>query len=160
MLLRQGFKKALCNTQKQTQGSCQIEKTKIWPNRKNKTPENELNKKEITNLSDAEFKTLVIRMLKELIEYFNSMKKTQAEMKVTLSEIKKNLQGTNSGRDETEYQMNDLEHKEEKSIQSEQQEEKRIQKTHGIRSLWYISKCTNIQMIGVPEEEKEQEIEN
>ena len=49
-------------------------------------------------------------------------------MKVTLSEIKKNLQGTNSGRDETEYQMNDLEHKEEKSIQSEQQEEKRIKK--------------------------------
>ena len=39
---------------------------------------------EITNLSDAEFKTLVI---KELTEYGNSMKKTQAEMKVTLSEI-------------------------------------------------------------------------
>ena len=81
-------------------------------------------------------------------------------MKVTLSEIKKNLQGTNSGRDETEYQMNDLEHKEEKSIQSEQQEEKRIQKTHGIRSLWYISKCTNIQIIGIPGEEEEQEFEN
>ena len=38
---------------------------------------------EISNLSDAEFKTLVIKMLKKLI------KKTQAEMKVTLSEIKK-----------------------------------------------------------------------
>ena len=45
---------------------------------------------EIRNLSDAEFKTLVIRMLKELIGYFNSIKNTQAEMKVTLSEIKKN----------------------------------------------------------------------
>ena len=33
----------------------------------NKTPEKELNKMEISNLSDAEFKTLVIRMLKELI---------------------------------------------------------------------------------------------
>ena len=30
-----------------------------------KTPENELNKMEISNLSDAEFKTLVIRMLNE-----------------------------------------------------------------------------------------------
>ena len=49
-------------------------------------------------------------------------------MKVTLSEIKKNLQGTNSGWDEAENQINDLEHKKEKSIQSEQQEEKRIQK--------------------------------
>ena len=31
-----------------------------------KTPEKELNEMEISNLSDAEFKTLVIRMLKEL----------------------------------------------------------------------------------------------
>ena len=41
----------------------------------NKTPEKELNKMEISNISDAEFKTLVIRMLKELIEYGNSIKK-------------------------------------------------------------------------------------
>ena len=33
----------------------------------NKTSEKELNEMEITNLSNAEFKTLVIRMLKELI---------------------------------------------------------------------------------------------
>ena len=64
--------------------------------RQNKTPEKELNEMEISNLSDAEFKALVIRMLQELIGYFNSTKKIQAEMKVTLSEMKKNLQGTNS----------------------------------------------------------------
>ena len=52
----------------------------------NKTPEKEL-KTEITNLSDAVFKTLVIRMLKELIEYGNSIKKIQEEMKFTFSEI-------------------------------------------------------------------------
>ena len=57
----------------------------------NKIPEKEVNKMEISNLSDAEFKTLVIRMLEELSGYFNNIKKTQAEMKVTLSEIKKNL---------------------------------------------------------------------
>ena len=61
----------------------------------NKTPEKELNKREIANLSDAEFKTLVIRMLKELIEY--KVKETGEGMKVTLSEIKKNLQRTSSG---------------------------------------------------------------
>ena len=71
---------------------------------------------EITNSSDAEFKTLVFRMPKELIEYGRNIKK---EMKVTLSEIKKNLQGTNSGEDEAKNQINDLEHKEGKSIQSE-----------------------------------------
>ena len=85
-----------------------------------KTPEKELNKMEINNLSDAEFKALVVRILKELTGYFNSIKKTQAEMKGTLSEINKNIQGTNSGVDEAENQINDLEHKEAKNIQPEQ----------------------------------------
>ena len=44
----------------------------------NKTAEKELNKMEISNLSDAEFKTLVIRILQELTGYFNGIKKTQA----------------------------------------------------------------------------------
>ena len=54
-----------------------------------KTPEKELNKMEISNLSGAEFKTLVIRIPKELIGYFKSIKEknTQVEMKVILSEI-------------------------------------------------------------------------
>ena len=34
-----------------------------------KIPEKELRNKEIANLSDAEFKTLVIRMLTEMAEY-------------------------------------------------------------------------------------------
>ena len=46
----------------------------------NKTPEKGLKKMEISNLSDAELKTLVIRMLKEHSGYFNSIKKTQEEM--------------------------------------------------------------------------------
>ena len=40
-----------------------------------KTPEKELNKMEISNVSDAGFQTLVIRMLKELSEDLNSIKK-------------------------------------------------------------------------------------
>ena len=77
----------------------------------NKTPEKELNKLEISNITDTEFKTLVIRMLKELMGYFNSIKKTQAEMNIKLNEIKKNSQGTKSRVDEAENQINDLEHK-------------------------------------------------
>ena len=34
-----------------------------------KTPEKELSDEEIDNLSDAKFKTLVIRMLRELLEF-------------------------------------------------------------------------------------------
>ena len=89
----------------------------------NKTPEKELNETEIANLSDTEFKILVIRMLKEFIEYGNNIKE---EMKVTLSEIKENLQRTNSEGEEAKIQINDLEYKEEISIQPEQQEETRI----------------------------------
>ena len=36
------------------------------------TPEKELNEVEISNLSDAEFKTLVIRMLKVFSEYLQA----------------------------------------------------------------------------------------
>ena len=43
---------------------------------------------EVSNLSDEEFKTLVIRMLKELSEDLNSVKKIQPEIKDTLIEIK------------------------------------------------------------------------
>ena len=55
-----------------------------------KIPGKELNKLEISNLSDAEFKTLVIRMLKELSEDLNGIKKIQSEIKDTLIEIKNN----------------------------------------------------------------------
>ena len=61
-----------------------------------KTPKKELNKMKINNLLDAEFKTLVTRMLKELSEGRNSIKKIQSETKDSLIEIKSNLQGHNS----------------------------------------------------------------
>ena len=77
MQLRQGGKATLPNTQKQTQGGCQNKETKKYgPNeRMIRTPEKELNEMEISNLSDAEFKTTVIRMLKEFSEDLNSIKK-------------------------------------------------------------------------------------
>ena len=64
-------------------------------------------------------------MLKELSEDLNSIKKIQSETKDTLIEIKNNLQGNNSRVDEGGNQINDLEHKEAKINQSEQQEEKK-----------------------------------
>ena len=128
-----------------------------------KVPEKiQLSNKEIDNLSDVQFKTLVIRMLQELTGYFNSIKKTQATTKVALCEIKKNLQGTNSDRKETRTQINSLEQKEERNIQPEQNKETRIQKNEErLRNLRDIFKCSNIQVIGVPGgEEEEQQIEN
>ena len=54
----------------------------------NKTPEKQLNEMEITNLPDEEFKTLVIRMLTEMIEFHHKMKE---EMKAIQSEIKQSI---------------------------------------------------------------------
>ena len=76
--------------------------------------------------------------------------------------MKNNLQGNNSRVDEAENQINDLEHKEEKNNQSEQQERKRVpQNKDSINSLWDNFKWSNIRIIGVPEgETKVQEIGN
>ena len=93
-----------------------------------KTPEKEQNRREISNLSDAEFETLVIRMLKELSDDLSSIKKIQSETKDTLIGIKNNLQGNKSRVDEAENQINNLEYKEAKNNQSGQQEVKNIQK--------------------------------
>ena len=84
-----------------------------------KTPEKELHEMEISNLWEAEFKTLVIRMLKEFSKDLSSIKNMQSETKDTLIEIKNNLQGNNSRVDEAKIQINDLEHKEPKITQLE-----------------------------------------
>ena len=70
-----------------------------------RTPEKELSYEETANLSNAEFKTLVIRMLTEMIEYSHKVKE---EVKVMQSDIKKNIQETSSKGKEIGTQMNDL----------------------------------------------------
>ena len=90
-----------------------------------KIPEKEVSEEERANLSDGEFKTLIIRMLMELVEYGH---KIEEKLKAMKSEIKENIQGTNSEGKETRIQINDLEQKGEINIQLEQNEETRIKK--------------------------------
>ena len=71
-----------------------------------KAPKIELSNEEIANLSDAKFKTLVIRMLTELVEYGQ---KIEEKVKAMQSEIKENIQGINSEGKETGTQINNLE---------------------------------------------------
>ena len=78
-----------------------------------KTPKIELSNKEIDNLSDADFKTLVIRMLTELVEFGHNL---DEKMKAMLSEMKENVQGTNSDGKETGTQINGVDQKEERNI--------------------------------------------
>ena len=78
----------------------------------------QLSDEEIANLSDAQFKTLVIKKLTELVE----------RMKAMLRETKENVQGTNSDGKETGTQINGVDQKEERNIQPEKNEETRIRK--------------------------------
>ena len=115
----------------------------------------QLSNKEIANLSDAQFKTLVIRMLTELVE---SVRKPDEKMKPVLRETKENVQGTNSDAKETGTQMNGVDQKEERNIQPEKNEETRIRKNEErLGNLQDILKRSNIQIIGVPEGEQEEQ---
>ena len=67
-------------------------------------------------------------MLTELVEFGS---KLDEKMKAMLSEIKENVQGTNSDGKETETQINRVDQKEERNIQPEHNEETKIQKKWG-----------------------------
>ena len=125
-----------------------------------KAPKIELSEEEIANLSDVQFKTLVISMLTEMVDYG---RKIEEKVKAMKSEIKENVQRTNNEGKETGTQINDLDQKEEINIQPEQNEETRIpppQKKERLRNPRDNFKCSNIWTTGVPEgEEEEQEIE-
>ena len=113
---------------------------------------------EIDNLSDAQFKTLVIKTLTELVEF---VRKVDEKMKPMLRETKENVQGTNSDGKETGTQINTVDQKEERNIQPEKNEETRIRENEErLRNLQDILKCSNIWSIGVPEAEEEEQIEN
>ena len=73
----------------------------------------QLSNEDIANLSDAEFKTLVIRMLTEMAEYDHKIKE---KVKAMLSEIKENVLGINTDGEETGTQINGMGEKEERNI--------------------------------------------
>ena len=124
-----------------------------------KAPEEiQLSEEEMASLSDAQFKTLVIKTLTELVE---SVWKPDEKMKPMLRKTKENVQGTNSDAKETGTQINGVDQKEERNIQPEKNEETRIPKNEErLRNLQDIFKHSNIWIIGLPEgEEEEQNIE-
>ena len=64
-------------------------------------------------------------MLKEMAEYG---RKREEKLKAMQSEMKRNVQGTNSDAKETGTQFNGVDKKEERNIQTEKNEETRILK--------------------------------
>ena len=94
-------------------------------------------------------------MLTELVEFG---RKLDEKMKVMLRETKENVQGPNSDGKETGTQINGVDQKEERNIQTEKNEETRIRKNEErLRNLQDILKRSNIRIIGVPEGEQEEQ---
>ena len=76
-------------------------------------------------------------------------------MKTTVNKIKNSLEGINSRITKAEEQISDLEDKIVEITTADQNKEKRKKRIEdSLRDLWDNIECTNIQIIGVSEEEE------
>ena len=88
---------------------------------------------------------------KDLVELKNKHTKTNN----TIIEIKNTLEGSNSRISEAEEWISELEDKLVEISSEEQNKVKRMKRAEdSLRDLWDHIKCTNIWIIGVPEEEE------
>ena len=79
-------------------------------------------------------------------------------MNNTINEIKNSLEGINKRITGAEELKGDLEDKILEITMAEQNKEKRMKRIEdSLRELWDNIKCTNIRIIGVPEEEEKKE---
>ena len=83
------------------------------------------------------------------------LKSKQTMMNNTINEIKTSLEGINSRITKAEERISDLKDKIVEITTAEKNKEKRMKRNEdSLRDLWDNIKCTNIRIIGVPEEEK------
>ena len=97
--------------------------------------------------------------MEKIQETFNKdleeLKSKQTVMNNTINEIKNSMEGFISRITEAEEQISDLEDKIVEITTAEQNKEKRMKRTEeSFRVHWDNIKRTNIQSIGVPEEEE------
>ena len=121
---------------------------------------------EIGKLPENEFTIMIVKMIKNLENKMEKMqdsvnrdleelKNKPTETNNTITEIKNTLERINSRISEAEERISELEDKMVKITSEEQNKVKRMKRTEdSLSNLWDHIKCTNIQIIEIPEEEK------
>ena len=127
----------------------------------------QINEEEIGKIPEKEFRIMIVKMIKNLESKMEKMqesinkdleelKKIHAETNNTVTEIKNILEGINSRISEAEEQISELDDKMVEITSEEHNKVKRMKRTEDrLRDLWDNIKHTNLQIIGVPEDEEE-----
>ena len=126
----------------------------------------QINEEKIGKLPEKEFRIMTVNMIKSLGNKMEKMqesinkdpgelKNKHTETNNTIAEIKNALEGINRRISETEEQIIELEDKMVEMPSEEKNKVKRMKRTEdNLRDLWDNIKCTNIRIIGVPEEKR------
>ena len=125
-----------------------------------KTPEKQLNEVEIGNLSEKEFRVMIVKMIQDLGK---TMKKIQEMFTKDIQELKNKqrwiintLEGINSRTVEAEEQINGLKARMVEITATEENEQKRMTRNEdSLTGLWNNIKQTNICILGGPRRRRE-----
>ena len=120
--------------------------------------------KDLQELKKKKIRIMIVKKIKNLEHKMEKMQelinKDLEELKNkhtnnTITKIKNILEGTSSRKSEAEERISELEDKMVEITSVEQNKVKRMKRTEdSLRDFWDNIKCTNIQIIGVPEEEE------
>ena len=95
------------------------------------------------------------KMKESINKDLEELKNKHTEANNTIIEIKNTLEGINSRISEAEERISELEDKMVEITSEEQKKVKRMKRAEdSLRDLWDHIKCTNIRIMGVPEEEE------
>jgi len=124
-----------------------------------KTLQKQLNEVEIVNLTEKEFRIMIVKMFQDLRKTMEKMQEMSAkdleEIKNKQTEMNNTLEGINSRITEAKERINYLEDGMVEITATEQNIEKRMKRNEdSLRDLWDNTKCTNIRIIEAPKGEE------
>ncbi|KAK1336335.1 hypothetical protein QTO34_004141 [Cnephaeus nilssonii] len=122
------------------------------------SPRKEISETEACNMTEKEFRVMVVEFIHRMDEKINNLCKNQEEMKSDIATIKNTMESFNSRLQEAEDRISELEDQVQKQAQAEQQLEKKIKKQEeSLRELRDNMKRSNMRIIGLPEGQEEQQ---